>query len=103
MRFVKKRPQNRYVRPVKNYQLIRTVAKTSVEKEEKTTESGEVEKITEDKNMDSRIAQINQVLDPKKGSAKRVVKVEKKSQGLYERTEDSKVLITEDNKMLLND
>ena len=36
--------------------------------------------------------------DRKKG-----VKVEKKDKGLYERTEESTILLTEDNKMLLND
>lgn len=30
-------------------------------------------------------------------------KKEKKDKGLYERTEECKVLLTEDNKMLLND
>ena len=34
---------------------------------------------------------------------KRKVKVEKKDKGLIERTENSTILITEDNKMLLND
>ena len=34
---------------------------------------------------------------------KRKVKVEKKDRGLYERTENSRVILTEDNKMLLND
>jgi len=31
------------------------------------------------------------------------VKVEKNNKGLYERTENSTILLTEDNKMLLND
>ena len=34
---------------------------------------------------------------------KRKVKVEKKDKGLFERTENSRVILTEDNKMLLND
>ena len=33
----------------------------------------------------------------------RKVKVEKKERGLYERTKESTILITEDNKMILND
>ena len=33
----------------------------------------------------------------------REVRVEKKEQGLYERTKESTILITEDNKMILND
>jgi len=33
----------------------------------------------------------------------RKVKVEKKDKGLYERTENSTILITEDNKIMLND
>lgn len=31
------------------------------------------------------------------------VKFEKKDRGLYERTSDNTILITEDNKMMLND
>lgn len=34
---------------------------------------------------------------------KRKVKVEKKDKGILERTENSRVILTEDNKMLLND
>ena len=34
---------------------------------------------------------------------KRKVKVEKKDKGLIERTENSTILLTEDNKMVLND
>ena len=33
----------------------------------------------------------------------RQVKFEKKERGLYERTENSTILITEDNKVMLND
>ncbi len=33
----------------------------------------------------------------------RIIKVEKKEKGLYERTQDSVILLTEDNKMMLTD
>lgn len=35
--------------------------------------------------------------------AKRKVKIEKKDKGLIERTSSSDILLTEDNKLLLND
>lgn len=45
---------------------------------------------------------INSSSDSKK-SLKRKVKIEKKDKGLIERTEESTIVLTEDNKRLLND
>lgn len=104
MRFIKKRPQNRYVRPFRNYQVIRTVSVADPNNKVEEVVVSDKEKITENVDMDNRIEKINQILDVKKGPNKRAsVKVEKKNQGLYERTEDSITLLNEDNKMLLKD
>ena len=52
--------------------------------------------------MNDKIEQVKTALDIEK-APKRKVKVEKKDKGLYERAENSVTLITEDNKMILND
>lgn len=54
--------------------------------------------------MENRtIDAINNILDSEITYPERKVKVEKKEKGLYERTENSTILITEDNKFMLND
>ena len=59
-------------------------------------------KIKLDKDMaDERLEKIEQIMGSK--APKRTVKREKKDKGLIERTENSTILLTEDNKMLLND
>ena len=50
---------------------------------------------------DERLEKIEQIMGSK--APKRTVKREKKDKGLIERTENSTILLTEDNKMLLND
>lgn len=54
--------------------------------------------------MDNTIDRLNSIID---GCGceypERKVKREKKDRGLYERTENSTILITEDNKFMLND
>ena len=50
---------------------------------------------------DERIEKIEAIMGVK--APKRKVKVEKKDKGLIERTENSTILLTEDNKMVLND
>jgi hypothetical protein len=45
---------------------------------------------------------INNILDGKE-LPKREIKVEKKDKGLYERTKNSTILLTEDNKLMLTD
>lgn len=55
---------------------------------------------------DDKIEQIKEIIsdaDNTIKSSKRKVKVEKKEKGIIERTESSTILLTEDNKMLLND
>ena len=73
------------------------------------TEMREISKESENKiknreNMDSRFDKLAEIMDNgDKKMPKRKVKVEKKDKGLFERTEDSTILITEDNKLMLND
>ena len=48
------------------------------------------------------ITNIKNILD-NQNIPERIIKVEKKEKGLYERTQDSVILLTEDNKMMLTD
>lgn len=91
-RFIGKKITKRYVRPNSNRGIPRKVAP----KEEI------IEKKTKETDMNDKIEQVKAALDIEK-APKRKVKVEKKDKGLYERTEESTILLTEDNKMLLND
>lgn len=91
-RFIGKKIIKRYVRPNSNRGIQHKVAP----KEEI------IEKKTKETDMNDKIEQIKTALDIEK-TPKRKVKVEKKDKGLYERTEESTILLTEDNKMLLND
>lgn len=91
-RFIGKKITKRYVRPNSNRGIPHKVAP----KEEI------IEKKTKETDMNDKIEQVKAALDIEK-APKRKVKVEKKDKGLYERTEESTILLTEDNKMLLND
>lgn len=91
-RFIGKKIIKRYVRPNSNRGIPHKVAP----KEEI------IEKKTKETDMNDKIEQVKTALDIEK-TPKRKVKVEKKDKGLYERTEESTILLTEDNKMLLND
>ena len=91
-RFIGKKITKKYVRPNSNRGIPHKVAP----KEEI------IEKKTKETDMNDKIEQVKTVLDIEK-TPKRKVKVEKKDKGLYERTEESTILLTEDNKMLLND
>ena len=91
-RFIGKKITKRYVRPNSNRGIPHKVAP----KEEI------IEKKTKETDMNDKIEQVKTALDIKK-APKRKIKVEKKDKGLYERTEESTILLTEDNKMLLND
>lgn len=69
------------------------------EANEAVTENKEIK---EEENMsDEKLEKIESIVGAK--VPKRKVKVEKKEKGLIERTDNSTILITEDNKMLLND
>lgn len=66
----------------------------------KTRAKKENKELNESK-MDDRLEKIEGIVNAK--APKRKVKVEKKERGLIERTQNSTILLTEDNKMLLND
>lgn len=51
---------------------------------------------------DNKLTNVKDILDGKKIPEIKV-KIEKKEKGLYERTENSTILITEDNKIMLTD
>lgn len=92
-RFIGKKPYKKIVRPISNSAKPHKVSDKQIKnKKEKPKEE----------NMNEKISKINDILDVEK-LPKRKVKVEKKDKGLIERTENSTILITEDNKMLLND
>ena len=91
-RFIGKKITKKYVRPNSNRGIPHKVAP----KEEI------IEKKTKETDMNDKIEQVKDALDIEK-APKRKIKVEKKDKGLYERTEESTILLTEDNKMLLND
>ena len=91
-RFIGKKITKKYVRPNSKRGIPHKVAP----KEEI------IEKKTKGTDMNDKIEQVKTALDIEK-APKRKVKVEKKDKGLYERTEESTILLTEDNKMLLND
>lgn len=120
-RNITKTIQHKYVRPMRrrNVQLkvdtslisdkkevineIPIIEEIKEEKvEQKETNKEEIKK--EDMNTID-VNQVNAILQAEEETKlpKRKVKVEKKDKGLFERTENSRVILTEDNKMLLND
>jgi hypothetical protein len=62
----------------------------------------ENKKVNEENEMNT-IEQLKSIVGDETKIPKRKVKVEKKDKGLIERTEDSTILLTEDDKMMLND
>lgn len=98
-RFIRKTKRVKYVRNRKSYNPSIKVDLRHTETDNKE------EKIKEDMNMDKNtIEQIENIMSvDTKPIPKRRTKVERKDKGLIERTENSTILLTEDNKMLLND
>lgn len=109
MRFLGKKPLKKYVRPIRNSSvphkvIIEKPSKMVTENEEQfedTTVNVNNEIEETDKDMDERLKKIEALVNAK--APKRKVKVEKKDKGIIERTENSTVLLTEDNKMMLTD
>lgn len=123
-KFFGKNPNKKYVRQIANSRVSNPYSYTSassnvvkpvVEKvveevpvKEKEVEVVEVVETVENKEVknntemaDEKLEKIEAIVGAK--APKRKVKVEKKDKGLFERTDDSVILLTEDNKMLLND
>lgn len=100
IRFFGKNPHRKFVRHIPNRSVSQVVSVKKNEEVENKIEENKAKK--EDKVMaDERLEKIEQITGLK--APKRKVKVEKKDKGLIERTENSTILLTEDNKMLLND
>lgn len=112
-RFIGKVLRKKVVRPLKNsvkYGNINTVnieEKNNIEVVEEavveTVSKKENKKTKKDKEMvnENKLAQMEAIAGT--ASTKTNVKIEKSEKGLYERTENSTILLTEDNKMLLTD
>lgn len=97
VRFMGKAFQRRVVKQIPNRKFSHKVAQY-----EDNVNLGENKEIKSDIEMaDERIEKIEAIMGVK--APKRKVKVEKKDKGLIERTENSTILLTEDNKMVLND
>ena len=97
-KFFGKNPHKKYVRQFPN-SIVKHVIQPKMDKKETNEENKEIKK---DKEMaDERLEKIENIIGSK--APKRKVKVEKKDKGLIERTENSTILLTEDNKMVLND
>ena len=96
---VAEKPVEETVKPEKETKpkAKRTRKKTAV-----ITEDNNKEEKTES-DMDENIEKIKQVMGNDVEIPERKVKVEKRDKGLLERTENSTTLITEDNKLVLND
>ena len=92
-RFILKNKLRKVVRPASRY-LSANNAVVSNDSENK-----EVNEETEMNNVE----QLKSIIGDDAKLPKRKVKFEKKDKGLIERTKDSTILITEDNKMMLND
>ena len=111
MKFLGKRQLKKHVRPIRNSDLTHKVVivkeQPTIEEEEK---EGQTEKAEEtvnneieesNKDMDKRLEKVEALVNAK--APNRKVKVEKKDKGIIERTENSTILLTEDNKMMLTD
>lgn len=126
-RFISKKPQHRLVRPTGSRGVSRKVpprpaVQTAVEPEIKETPVEEVAQVVvettkekkkpkkktqqaeeiinneEETDMNEKVEKIGTILD-----GNTPVKIEKKEKGLFERTQESVVILNEDNKMLLKD
>ena len=92
-RFIRKNPHKKIVRPASRFITFSDVNASVVQENNKVNEQTEM----------NNIEQLKAIVGDETKIPKRKVKVEKKDKGLIERTENSTILITEDNKMMLND
>ena len=90
-RFFNKTTRVKYVRPYSNTAMVKAEA-IAENKEEIMIDNKKIE-------------QVEDLLNNMEGKPmpKQRVKVDKKDKGIIERTENSKIVLTEDNKMVLND
>ena len=101
-RFFGKKPSKKYVRPLRNSAVTHKVNIELLKTDENKVNEVENNEInnTDDMN-DERLAKVEALAGVK--APKRKVKIEKKDKGLIERTENSTIVLTEENKMMLND
>lgn len=126
-RFISKKPHHRLVRPTGSRGISRKVpprpsvqevvepeiieptteevvqsvvepAKEKKKPKKKTQQAEEIINNGEETDMNEKVEKIGTILD-----GNTPVKIEKKEKGLYERTQESVVILNEDNKMLLKD
>ena len=104
-KFMGKNPHKKYVRQLPNRSMGHFVVKSKkieenvINAQNKTKENNTIK--NNDNMADERLKKIEEITGSK--APKRKVRVEKKDKGLLERADDSTILLTEDNKMLLND
>ena len=112
-RFIRKPQRIKYV---KRRRYVEQRCKIQVAEEIKPSTEEVVEETVNEKNKEVKdtqemaankenLAQVEELLNDIKTNKvpKRKPKVIKKNEGLLERTENDRIILTEDNKMLLND
>lgn len=97
---------------VVNLNLKKNVLKTENQNDISLTQNNKKQKTKKNKIQNNdikdsdmeqdKLSNINNILNDEKLPEKKV-KIEKKDKGLFERTENSTILITEDNKIMLTD
>ena len=100
-RFIRKPQRIKYVKCRK---YVEQRCKIQVAEEIKPYTEEVVEETVNEENKEN-LAQVEELLNDIKTNKvpKRKPKVIKKNEGLIERTENDRIILTEDNKMLLND
>ena len=89
--FLNRKSNKRYIRPIRRNAVSHKIAETTDDnKKPKEAEMENLAKVKEIVGKDTKVP-------------KRKVKVEKKDKGLIERTDESTIILTEDNKMMLTD
>ena len=114
--FIGKNIRRRVVKPINNSVKNRNYVEETTNEEGVVSTTSIVEEVVDDysnkkenkkqkksKDMvdENKLTQLETIANGETPNSK--VKVEKDNKGLYERTENSTILLTEDNKMLLND
>lgn len=88
--FLNRKSNKRYIRPIRRNAVSHKVVETTDNNKSKEAEMENLEKIKQIVGKETKVP-------------KRKVKVEKKDKGLIERTDESTIILTEDNKMMLVD
>lgn len=88
--FLNRKSNKRYIRPIRRNAVSHKVVETVDNNKSKEAEMENLAKIKQIVGKDTKVP-------------KRKVKVEKKDKGLIERTDESTIILTEDNKMMLID